>query len=153
MELYQAAGHAVSALGNSTISKRHSHALTDDEWTLYISISVGLVLLAGLMSGLTLGLMSLNVLDMEVCIGMLPWTMLLPCMVAPALHFAPLHTTPAVSSQRYKFHNAMQVLRRSGTAQEKAWAKRIEPVCGYVQLPCMRSPAQYKLRFDNHRCQ
>ena len=69
MGLYQAAGAALSALGNSTESKRHSVALTDDEWTLYISIAVGLVLLAGLMSGLTLGLMSLNVLDMEVCVA------------------------------------------------------------------------------------
>ena len=69
MGLYQASGHVWSLLGNSTASKRHSPALTDDEWTLYISISVGLVLLAGLMSGLTLGLMSLNVLDMEVCMA------------------------------------------------------------------------------------
>ena len=72
MGLFQAAGVAFAVLGNSTESKRHSVALTDDEWTLYISISVGLVLLAGLMSGLTLGLMSLNVLDMEVCMACPP---------------------------------------------------------------------------------
>ena len=33
---------------------------------MYICIVVALVLLAGLMSGLTLGLMSMDVLDMEV---------------------------------------------------------------------------------------
>ena len=32
----------------------------------YISISVGLICLAGLMSGLTLGLLSLDTLDLEV---------------------------------------------------------------------------------------
>ena len=34
---------------------------------LYICISVGLVLMGGLMSGLTLGLMSLDQVDLEVC--------------------------------------------------------------------------------------
>ena len=33
---------------------------------LYLCISVGLVLMAGLMSGLTLGLMSLDQVDLEV---------------------------------------------------------------------------------------
>ena len=38
---------------------------------MYICIVAALVLLAGLMSGLTLGLMSMDVLDMEV--RRLPW--------------------------------------------------------------------------------
>ena len=40
--------------------------LDDFTTVLYIAISVGLVLLAGLMSGLTLGLMSLDMVDLEV---------------------------------------------------------------------------------------
>jgi hypothetical protein len=35
-------------------------------WT-YLGVSIGLVSMAGLMSGLTLGLMSLDELDLEVC--------------------------------------------------------------------------------------
>ena len=54
-------------MANSTAQHKHPHpGLTHDEWTLYLAIVVALVLLAGLMSGLTLGLMSMNVLDMEV---------------------------------------------------------------------------------------
>jgi metal transporter CNNM len=57
---------AWSAAANFTVQHSHPHpGLTEDEWTLYLAISVALVLLAGLMSGLTLGLMSMNVLDME----------------------------------------------------------------------------------------
>ena len=54
--------------GGSTTSghSHHQPELTDEEWTMYICIVVALVLLAGLMSGLTLGLMSMDVLDMEV---------------------------------------------------------------------------------------
>lgn len=54
--------------GNPSMSGHHHHHpdLTDGEWTMYICIVVALVLLAGLMSGLTLGLMSMDVLDMEV---------------------------------------------------------------------------------------
>lgn len=51
---------------NGTDHHHHHPVLTDEQWFLYISIVVGLVLLAGLMSGLTLGLMSMDVLDMEV---------------------------------------------------------------------------------------
>lgn len=56
------------AEGDSTASghRHHQPELTDEEWTMYICIVVALVLLAGLMSGLTLGLMSMDVLDMEV---------------------------------------------------------------------------------------
>lgn len=56
------------ALAGSAASEGHHHhhpVLTDEEWTIYICIVAALVLLAGLMSGLTLGLMSIDVLDME----------------------------------------------------------------------------------------
>ena len=39
----------------------------DEMFTLYCSVVAVLVLVAGLMSGLTLGLMSLDTLDLEVC--------------------------------------------------------------------------------------
>lgn len=39
----------------------------DEMFTLYCSTVAVLVLVAGLMSGLTLGLMSLDTLDLEVC--------------------------------------------------------------------------------------
>ena len=56
------------AEGVSTASghRHHQPELTEEEWTMYICIVIALVLLAGLMSGLTLGLMSMDVLDMEV---------------------------------------------------------------------------------------
>lgn len=38
----------------------------EDDFVLYVTISICLVLLAGLMSGLTLGLMSLDLVDLEV---------------------------------------------------------------------------------------
>lgn len=67
MGILKAVAHGWSILADTTSGHRHPHTeLTEDEWTLYLSISVALVLLAGLMSGLTLGLMSMNVLDMEV---------------------------------------------------------------------------------------
>ena len=56
----------LSANTTAASDQNHHPTLTDDQWTLYICVVVGLVLLAGLMSGLTLGLMSINVLDMEV---------------------------------------------------------------------------------------
>ena len=42
------------------------HHVTPELRLVYILISVGLVLLAGLMSGLTLGLMSMDAVDLEV---------------------------------------------------------------------------------------
>ncbi len=43
----------------------------DEIFVSYLSISVGLICLAGLMSGLTLGLLSLDTLDLEVRISKL----------------------------------------------------------------------------------
>lgn len=43
--------------------------LDDFTFWLFVAISVGLVVIAGLMSGLTLGLMSLDVVDLEVSRG------------------------------------------------------------------------------------
>lgn len=53
---------AASAYGGSrqTVEER------EEIFTLYCSIVAVLVLIAGLMSGLTLGLMSLDTLDLEV---------------------------------------------------------------------------------------
>lgn len=48
-------------------SLQHKPTKKDDEvFTLYCVVAAGLVLIAGLMSGLTLGLMSLDALDLEV---------------------------------------------------------------------------------------
>lgn len=44
----------------------HSPKLDDETWFLYICITIGLVCIAGIMSGLTLGLMSLDAVDLEV---------------------------------------------------------------------------------------
>ena len=43
-----------------------SHKVTPELRLVYILISIGLVILAGLMSGLTLGLMSMDAVDLEV---------------------------------------------------------------------------------------
>ena len=40
----------------------------DEMFTIYCSVVAVLVLVAGLMSGLTLGLMSIDTLDLEVCL-------------------------------------------------------------------------------------
>lgn len=51
------------------IEKHHKHTdvpLPEYLFILYTAVSVWLVLIAGLMSGLTLGLMSLDAIDMEV---------------------------------------------------------------------------------------
>ncbi len=57
----------VAAANASSGGQHHHHSiLTDEQWILYICIVVALVVMAGLMSGLTLGLMSIDVLDMEV---------------------------------------------------------------------------------------
>ena len=61
-----AKGAMVFTGANSSEHYHHHPELTDEEWTMYICIVAALVLLAGLMSGLTLGLMSMDVLDMEV---------------------------------------------------------------------------------------
>jgi metal transporter CNNM len=50
------------------LRKKHEgeESLPAWEWWTYLGISAGLVLMAGMMSGLTLGLMSLDEVDMEV---------------------------------------------------------------------------------------
>ena len=65
--LFTLARHALAGSGTTASGHHHQQPeLTKEEWTMYICIVVALVLLAGLMSGLTLGLMSMDVLDMEV---------------------------------------------------------------------------------------
>lgn len=51
------------------LTKHHSHNPKEstDAFILFTIVSVLLVLLAGLMSGLTLGLLSLDSVDLEVC--------------------------------------------------------------------------------------
>jgi len=49
------------------LSNSHSeHALSPSQQVLFMAISVGLVVSAGLMSGLTLGLMSMDLVELEV---------------------------------------------------------------------------------------
>ena len=48
-------------------------AQAEGQKVLFLCISVGLVLMAGLMSGLTLGLMSLDQVDLEVTAGQNRW--------------------------------------------------------------------------------
>ena len=53
--------------GGSDGQHHHEHtSLTPEQIAIYITASVLLTLMAGLMSGLTLGLLSLDALDMEV---------------------------------------------------------------------------------------
>ena len=51
------------------LTKHHSHNPKEstDAFILFTVVSALLVLLAGLMSGLTLGLLSLDSVDLEVC--------------------------------------------------------------------------------------
>ncbi len=71
--LFFVARRAMAEGGSIASGHRHQQPeLTDEQWTTYICIVVALVLLAGLMSGLTLGLMSMDVLDMEVGISQKP---------------------------------------------------------------------------------
>lgn len=66
--------------------------LDDFEDALYIAIAAGLVVLAGLMSGLTLGLMSLDMVDLEVgplaAWSVLSGTEMMPCLGKHA-HLSP----------------------------------------------------------------
>jgi CBS domain containing-hemolysin-like protein len=48
------------------VGTRERDQLTDQEFLAYLLTAVGLVAMAGLMSGLTLGLMSLDDVDLEV---------------------------------------------------------------------------------------
>lgn len=82
---------------------------------LYLCTSVGLVLMAGLMSGLTLGLMSLDQVDLEVGLRTRDATL-------DQVKKTPLSTCSCPNLQ------FLQVLIRSGTAKEKKYAARISPV-------------------------
>ena len=90
-----------------------SESVQGGQAVFYICISIGLTLLAGLMSGLTLGLMSMDHVDLEVCSHLL---LLLPAVL--------------VSWRRQCRADAhsVQVLMRSGTEKEKKHAERIAPV-------------------------
>ena len=60
-------GLAVGAFLSQT-EQDDSSSLTDAEYLIYLLSSMGLVVMAGLMSGLTLGLMSLDDVEMEILI-------------------------------------------------------------------------------------
>ena len=62
--LLEASGFVVS--GRHSLYTSYSASKRDEVFTMYCAIVAGLVLIAGLMSGLTLGLMSLDGLDLEV---------------------------------------------------------------------------------------
>lgn len=86
---------------------------------------MGLICLAGLMSGLTLGLLSLDTLDLEVR----AWASLNCHFASPACKIpAPLDSSMLYICQHSP--SALQVLRRSGSEREKRHAQRIEPVGG-----------------------
>jgi metal transporter CNNM len=59
---------AVQAGAHRILLPTHSgeHDLTPSQRVLFMAISVGLVVVAGLMSGLTLGLMSMDLVELEV---------------------------------------------------------------------------------------
>ena len=59
----ESAGFIVS---HSSVLMHPSESERDEVFTLYCTIAAALVVIAGLMSGLTLGLMSLDTLDLEV---------------------------------------------------------------------------------------
>jgi hypothetical protein len=85
----------------------------------YLAVSVVLVLIAGLMSGLTLGLMSLDSVDVEVRGSVLPYF-----PFVPSQSHSPGDN--ALSLAKYCFASSLpQVLKRSGTAKEQKYAKKI----------------------------
>ena len=53
---------------HSQIERDDPSSLTDAEYLVYLLSSMGLVVMAGLMSGLTLGLMSLDEVEMEILV-------------------------------------------------------------------------------------
>jgi hypothetical protein len=57
-----------SKLALEMLAKRHKHEepIPESEFIAFTIISVLLVVMAGLMSGLTIGLMALDVIDLEV---------------------------------------------------------------------------------------
>ncbi|KAA6425546.1 MAG: hypothetical protein FRX49_04443 [Trebouxia sp. A1-2] len=64
--ILEASGFVVSGRHSPYLGSSYSASKRDEVFTLYCAIVAGLVLIAGLMSGLTLGLMSLDGLDLEV---------------------------------------------------------------------------------------
>lgn len=64
--LLEASGFVVSGRSRLYENAPISASKRDEVFTLYCTIIAALVLIAGLMSGLTLGLMSLDGLDLEV---------------------------------------------------------------------------------------
>lgn len=118
--IVEAAGFRV--IGSSLQNKPPKE--NDEVFTLYCLIAAALVLIAGLMSGLTLGLMSLDALDLEVR-HVLHHAFAALLSNAANTHFGASSSNTHVLMSYTKM---LQVLRRSGTEQEQKYAKKIEPV-------------------------
>ena len=108
--------------------------VSSSEKLIYSIICICLVLIGGVMSGLTLGLMSLDVVDLEVSPASSS-----ECCCLLLLHstICKLHVyfTRCCCKHYIPFciplTTMLQVLVRSGTPSEKKYAKRIQPVRSY----------------------
>jgi len=84
--LLEASGFTISFRNTVFDNPPYSASKRDEVFTLYCTIVAVLVLIAGLMSGLTLGLMSLDGLDLEVdqlpisAALLLTWPVVLSCL-------------------------------------------------------------------------
>lgn len=95
--------------------------LSSGEMALYICVSIFLVIFAGLMSGLTLGLLSLGE---EMCLKQRRARALhLAPSWAPSHPLHPLAATPANADPM-----GLEVVKRSGTERERWLVSRVEPV-------------------------
>ena len=106
--------------------------LSDGKVLLFISISAGLVVMAGLMSGLTIGLMAMDEIEMEVSRSRSViewWHQHGPCNDARASRsFLSSSSASLLSLMRVYQRSCMQVLKRGGTPTEQKYAAAIAPV-------------------------
>lgn len=110
---------------------KHHAGTGDPRLDLIYGVASGcLVLFAGLMSGLTLGLMSLDTMDLEVrgCFDV----GLATTVARLELHTHPTptarHTPCASHGLQHTLPKQSQVLRRSGSVKKKRYAETIQPV-------------------------
>ena len=97
-----------------------THKEADDVFLLYTFMAAALVLMAGLMSGLTLGLLSLDAVDLEVS------------QSGPPRPRWARQMSSSVQSGHLVRH-VLQVLKRSGTPTERQYAAKIAPVSSLPQ--------------------
>ena len=103
------------------LDARAREPLSDFRFWSFVLVSVGLVLVAGLMSGLTLALMSLDKLELEVRSASAEQPT--PAERPSAQRYREARVTPPPVATA-----ASQVLKRSGSEAEKERAERIMPV-------------------------